>query len=55
MELENIILSEVREAQKGKYYVFPHKTQNKCSNIIRLGSHTNKRMCMGGIIKGKET
>jgi hypothetical protein len=59
MELENIILSEVSQAQKAKSHMFSLRcrlqTQNKCSNIIGHGSHTKRRMCMGQIGKGKET
>jgi hypothetical protein len=59
MELENIILSKVSQAQKAKNHMFSLicglQTQNKCSNIIGHGSHTKGRMHMGGIGKGKET
>jgi hypothetical protein len=57
MELENIILSKVNQAQKAKNQVLPHmwiKTQNKCSNIIGHGLHIKGRTCTGGIGKGKE-
>jgi hypothetical protein len=51
MELENIILSEVSQAQKAKNHMF--------SLICRLqtghGSHTKRRMHREGIGKGKET
>jgi hypothetical protein len=59
MELENITLSEVSQAQKAKKHMFSLicrlQTQNKCSNIIGRGSHTKGRTCTGGIGKGKET
>jgi hypothetical protein len=59
MELENIILSEVSQAQKTKNLMFSLirglQTQNKCSNIIGHGSHTKGRMGTGGIGNGKET
>jgi hypothetical protein len=59
MELENIILSEVSQAQKAKNHMFSLicrlQTKNKCSNIIGHGSHTEGRMYTGGIGKGKET
>jgi hypothetical protein len=46
MELENIILSEVFQAQKPKKLMFSLicglQTQNKCSNIIGHGSHTRE-------------
>jgi hypothetical protein len=58
MELENIILSEVSQAQKAKYHMFSLicglQTQNKCSNIIGHGSHTKERTFIGGIGKRKE-
>jgi hypothetical protein len=44
MELENIILSKVSQAQKAKIHMLSLvcglQTQNKCSNIIGHGSHT---------------
>jgi hypothetical protein len=58
MEPENIILSEVSQAQKAKNHVFPHMQiidLKKCSNIIGHGAHTKGRMCTGEIGKGKET
>jgi hypothetical protein len=59
MELENIILSEVNQAQKANNHMFSLicrlQTQNKFSNITGHGSHTNGRTCMGEIRKGKET
>jgi hypothetical protein len=59
MELENIILSKVSQAQRDKNHTFSLicglRTQNKCSNIIGHGSHTKGRTCMGEIGKGKET
>jgi hypothetical protein len=58
MELENIILSKISQALKAKNHMFSLicglYTQNKCSNIIGYGSHTNGSMCVGGIGKGKE-
>jgi hypothetical protein len=59
MELENIILSEVSQAQKAKNRMFSFmcrlQTQNKCSDITAHGSHTKGRTCMGGTGKMKET
>jgi hypothetical protein len=59
LELENIILSEVSQAQKAKNHMFSLicglQTQNKCSNIIGHGSHTKGRTHTGGIGKRKET
>jgi hypothetical protein len=47
MELENIILSEATQAQKAKNRMFSVicglQTPNKCSNIIKHGSHTKGR------------
>jgi hypothetical protein len=58
MELENIILSEVSQAQKAKkiscspsYADYRPKT----NAVILLGSHTKERTCTGEIEKGKET
>jgi hypothetical protein len=46
-KLQNIILSEVSQAQKAKNQMFflicGLQTQNKCSNIIGHGSHTKGR------------
>jgi hypothetical protein len=59
MELDNIILSKVSQAQKAKTLMFSLicglYTQNKCSNIIGLGSHTKRRTHRGETRKGKET
>jgi hypothetical protein len=59
MELENILLREVSQAQKAKdhkfYLICGLQTQNKSSNIIGCGSHTKERTRMGEIGKGKET
>jgi hypothetical protein len=58
MELENIILSKLSKAQKSKncmFFICRLWTQNKCSNIIRHGSHTKWRTHMREIGKGKET
>jgi hypothetical protein len=59
MELENIILREVSQAQKAKNHIISLicrlYTPNKCSNIIRCGSHIKEKTCMGEIWKGKET
>jgi hypothetical protein len=59
VELENIILTKVSQAQKAKNHLFSLicrlQTQNKCSNIIGHGSHTKGRTHMGRIGKGKET
>jgi hypothetical protein len=57
MELENIILSKISQAQKAKNRMFSLicelQTQNKCSNIIGHGSHTKGILCMGRIRKRK--
>jgi hypothetical protein len=59
MEMENIILSKISQAQKAKNHMFSLmcglQTQNKCSNIIGHGSRTKGRTCTGEIGKGKET
>jgi hypothetical protein len=59
MELENVILSEVSQAQKAKNLKFSLicrlQTSNKSSNIIGHGLHTKGRMCTGEIGKEKET
>jgi hypothetical protein len=59
MELENIILNKVSQAQKAKIrmcsLICGLQTQNKGSNIIGHGSHTKGRTCTGEIGKGKET
>jgi hypothetical protein len=59
MELEDIILNKVSQAQKAKNRMFSLicelRTQNKCSNIIGHGPYTKGRMHTGGIEKGKET
>jgi hypothetical protein len=58
MELENLIISEVSQAQKAKNRISPSYADyrpKKCSNITGHGSHTNKRTCTGGIGKEKET
>jgi hypothetical protein len=43
MELENIILSEISQAQKDESHMFSLictlQTQNKCSNIMGMQSH----------------
>jgi hypothetical protein len=50
IELENIILSKVSQAQKAKNSMFSFicglYTKSKCNNIIGHGSHTNGGMCM---------
>jgi hypothetical protein len=59
VELENIILSEVSQAQKAKNHMFSFicglQTQNTCNNIIGHGSHTKGRSRTVEIEKGKET
>jgi hypothetical protein len=59
MELENINLSDISQAQMAKNCLFSQicgiSTQNKCTNNIGCGSHTKERMCTGGIGKQKET
>jgi hypothetical protein len=58
MELKNIILNKVSQAQKAKNCMFSLmcglQTQNKCRNIIGHGSHSKGRMHRGGIGKEKE-
>jgi hypothetical protein len=57
MELENIILNEVSQAQKIKNRMFSlmqNLDLNKCSNIIRLGSHAKGRTHTGGLRKGRK-
>jgi hypothetical protein len=58
MELENIILCEVSQAQKAKNCTFSLicglQTYNKCSQLWDTG-HTKVRLCKGGIRQGKET
>jgi hypothetical protein len=59
MKLENIILSEVSQAQKTKNHVFSLirdcRPKTNTSNIIGHGSHAKGRMCMAEIGKGKKT
>jgi hypothetical protein len=51
MKLENIILSEVCQAQKTKkLYVLPHMRTldlRQCSNVVELGSHAKGRNAIG--------
>jgi hypothetical protein len=58
MELENIILREVIQAQKTKIHVFSLiyrlQTQNKCSNTIGHGLHAKGRTHTRGIGKGRK-
>jgi hypothetical protein len=57
MELENIILSNVSQAQKGKKsHVRPNMwiiDLNECSSIIGHVSHTKGRIRKGEIREGK--
>jgi hypothetical protein len=58
MELENIILSEVSQAQKAKNHIFSRYEdyRPKTNAVILLEvSHTKARLCTGGTGKGKET
>jgi hypothetical protein len=55
MELENIILNEVSQAQKAKNHILDLSNQNKCNNIIGHGSLTKGRTCTEEIGKGKKT
>jgi hypothetical protein len=59
MEVENVILSKGSQAQKTKNHMFSLmcglSTQNKCSNVIGCGTHTEGRPHTGRIGKGKET
>jgi hypothetical protein len=53
MELENIILSEVSQAQKTKNHMFSLicglQIKGKCSNVVGLGSHDMGRSHTGDI------
>jgi hypothetical protein len=59
MELENIISSEVSQAQNAKNYMISLtcrlQTHNKCSNIIGYGSCAKGRTHTEEIGKGKES
>jgi hypothetical protein len=52
MELENIILREVSQAQKTKNHMFSPicslQIKGKYSNVVGLGSHDKGRTYMGG-------
>jgi hypothetical protein len=50
MELENIILNEVSQAQKTKTHMF----SLICSNVVGLGSYDKGRAHMGDIGIGKK-
>jgi hypothetical protein len=57
MELENIILNKVSQAQKAKNHMFPHMWSldpKKCSNIIGYGSHAKRRIQTRGIGKARK-
>jgi hypothetical protein len=57
MELENIILSVVNQAQKTKNHVFPHLQTlglGQGSNVVGLGSHAKGRAHTGGIGIGRD-
>jgi hypothetical protein len=58
MELENIILSKVRQAQKTKNHMFsPYvnfRSRGKYSNVIGLGSHDKWRAHVGGMGIGRK-
>jgi hypothetical protein len=47
MELENIILSEVSQAQKTKNHMF--SLICRCSSVVGPGSHAKGRAHMGGM------
>jgi hypothetical protein len=52
MELENIILSKVSQAQKTKNHVIPHMWTldlGKCNNVVGLGSHDKGRAHIGDV------
>jgi hypothetical protein len=58
MELENIILSEVSQAQKARNPHSPsYADYRPTTNAVILWdtSHTKQRLCKGGIGQGKET
>jgi hypothetical protein len=61
MELENIILSEVSQAQKTKICMFSLICRlyilGKCSNVVGFGSHDKGRAHMGdmGICRKPKT
>jgi hypothetical protein len=59
IELENMILSEVSQAQRAKNHIFSLicrlQTQNKSSNILGHRSHTKGRTFTGEIWKGNKT
>jgi hypothetical protein len=50
---EKAVLREKFKAMSA-YTKRTERTQNKCSNIIRHGSHTKGRTPMGGIRKGRK-
>jgi hypothetical protein len=57
MKLENIILSEISQAQKTKNHVLPHMwtlDQGKYSNVVGLGSHAKGRAHKGGMGTGRK-
>jgi hypothetical protein len=58
MELENIILSEVSQAQKTKNHMFSLVCRpyiySKYNNVVRLGSHDKGRAHMGGMGIGRK-
>jgi hypothetical protein len=58
MELENIILSEVSQAQKNKNRMFSLIcglwTLGKCSNVVGLGSHAKERAPTGEMGIGRK-
>jgi proteasome assembly chaperone (PAC2) family protein len=58
MELENIILSVVSQAQKTKNHIFSLicglQILGKYSNVVGLGSHDKGRAHMGGMGVGKK-
>jgi hypothetical protein len=58
LELENIILSQVSQAQKTKNHMFSLicrlYIQGKCSNVVGLGSHDKKRAYTGDIGIGRK-
>jgi hypothetical protein len=60
MELENIVLSEVNQAQKVKSFCIcsPSYADYRPKTIevtLRDMGHTKGRLCKGGIVQGKET
>jgi hypothetical protein len=54
MGLENIILSEVSQAQKTKNHMLTLQIYGKCNNVVGFGSHDKGRAYMGDIEIGRK-